>query len=254
MVALSGWGVSEHTAAAGTRVHAAVLGRGGGPTVVCVHGLGCSHRYFLPLARELVRDAVVVGVDLPGFGRTRGPVDALDVRGLSLALADWVRVSGRRGAVFLGNSTGCQVVVDLAVHSPQLLGPVVLVGPTVDRRARTVRQHAARLLADERWEPASLGPVLLADWMACGARRYAQTLAYMLADPVERKLHHVRVPTVVVRGARDPIVPRAWAAEVVDRLPAGRLAEVPGAGHTLNWSAPKELGRVVGPLLARAAP
>jgi pimeloyl-ACP methyl ester carboxylesterase len=247
---LTRWDTHGFTAAAGTRVHAALLGAADAPTVVCVHGLGCSHRYFLPLARALRRDARVVAPDLPGFGRTRGPSRALDIRGLSQALADWLRATARAGAVVVANSTGCQVAVDMALHSPELLGPLVLVGPTVDRRARTLPQQVGRLIADSPWERPTLGPVLLRDWAACGARRYAATFAYMLTDPIERKLPHVPVPTVVVRGARDPVVPRAWAEEVTRTLPDGRLAEVPGVGHTVNWSAAERLARLVRPLLA----
>ena len=247
---LTRWDTHEFTAAAGTRVHAALLGPADAPTVVCVHGLGCSHRYFLPLARALHGDARVVAPDLPGFGRTRGPARALDVRGQSQALADWLRATARGGAVLVANSTGCQTAVDLAVHSPELLGPLVLVGPTVDRHARTPTQQVGRLLADSPWERPTLGPVLLRDWAACGARRYAATFAYLLTDPLERKLPHVPVPTVVVRGARDPVVPRAWAEEVTRTLPCGRLEEVPGVGHTVNWSAPERLARIVRPLLA----
>jgi len=70
---LSGWDAHEFTAAAGTRVHAAVLGPPDAPEVVCVHGLGCSYRYWLPFARALAPHARTVAVDLPGFGRTPGP-------------------------------------------------------------------------------------------------------------------------------------------------------------------------------------
>lgn len=250
MALLTGWDTHEFTAAAGTRLHAALLGPPDAPAVVCVHGLGVSHRYFLPLARALRRDARVAVPDLPGFGRTRGPSRALDVRGLSQALADWLRATGRAGAVLVANSTGCQVAVDLAVHAPDLLGPLVLVGPTVDRRARSLPQQMARLLADAPWERPTLGPVLARDWIACGPRRYAATFGYVLTDPVERKLARVPVPTVVVRGARDPVVPRRWAEEVAGALPHGRLVEVPGVGHTVNWSAPERLARIVRPLLA----
>ncbi len=246
---LRGWDAREHTAAAGTRVHAAVAGPAHAPAVVCVHGLGCSHGYFLPVARELAADARVTAPDLPGFGRTPGPSRALDIRGLSLALGDWLRATGRGGALLLANSTGCQVVIDLAVHSPDLLGPAVLVGPTVDRHARTLRQQWGQLIMNQRWESPSLAAALLPAWIACGPRRYAETLRYMLTDPVERKLHHVSVPVLVVRGGRDPIVSSSWATEVVRGLPNARLAEVPGVGHTVNWSAPKELARLVRPLL-----
>lgn len=230
-------------------IHSASMGRSGGPTVVCVHGLGCSHRYFLPVARTLAGDALVVAPDLPGFGRTTGPARALDIRGLSLALADWLRATGHGGSMLLANSMGCQIVVDLAAHSPELLGPVVLAGPTMDRHARSAPQQMARLLADQWKENPALWPVLVRDYLACGPVRFARTFAHALRDPVEAKLHHVQVPAVVVRGERDSIVPREWAGEVAAGLPDGSLIEVPRAPHTLNWSAARPLAEIVRRLL-----
>jgi pimeloyl-ACP methyl ester carboxylesterase len=74
MAALTGRDTHEFTAAAGTRVHAAVPGRTSVREVVCLPGLGCSHRYYLPLAPQLAPAVRVVAVDLPGFGRTPCPV------------------------------------------------------------------------------------------------------------------------------------------------------------------------------------
>ncbi len=62
----------------------------------------------------------------------------------------------------------------------------------------------------------------------------------------------MRVPAVVVRGQRDPVVPRVWAEQVAQGLPDGRLEDVAGVGHTVNWSAPDELARLVRPLLTKA--
>ncbi|MEV1078045.1 alpha/beta hydrolase [Streptomyces sp. NPDC050211] len=249
---MSDWDAHEFTAAAGTRVHAAVLGPAGVPEVVCVHGLGCSYRYWLPFARALAPDARTVAVDLPGFGRTPGPPVPLDVHGLSLALADWLRATGRRPVPLVANSTGCQLVVDLAAHAPELIGPVVLNGPTFDRHARSAGRQAVRLLCDTRWERPGLGIALALSYADCGLPRAWRTFRHQLHDPVERKLHHLRTPTVVVRGTHDPVVPRAWAEEFTEMLPRARLAEVPGAGHTLNYSAPAELARITRGLLERA--
>lgn len=245
MAALKGWAASQYDKAAGTDVFSAWMGADHLPSVVCVHGLGCSHRYFRPVAAALAADHHVVVPNLPGFGRTKGPPQALDVRGLSLALADWLRATGRGGSPLLANSMGCQVVVDLAVHSPELLGPVVLAGPTMDRRARSGWRQAARLVADQAKEPLGLWAVLARDYLACGPLRFFATFRHALADQVETKLQHVQVPAVVVRGERDSIVPRTWAQELADGLPRGTYAEVPGAPHALNWSAPQELAAIV---------
>lgn len=217
--------------------------------VVCVHGLGASSRYFRPLAQALAGDTRVAAMDLPGFGRTPGPAKALDIRGLSTALAGWLRAQGTERPVLVANSLGCQVVVDLAVHSPDLMGPVVLIGPTMDAEARSVLRQAWRLARDVPHESPSLIPLLTVDYARCGVRRYLGTLYAGLDDRIERKLHRVQVPALVVRGALDPIAPRRWAGELAAGLPYGRYAEVAGVGHAVNWSAPAPLAELIRELL-----
>lgn len=72
----------------------------------------------------------------------------------------------------------------------------------------------------------------------------------MVRDRVEETLARVHVPTLVVRGERDAIVPRAWAREVAATLPRGRLTEVAGAPHAVNFAAPEALARLVVGFLA----
>jgi pimeloyl-ACP methyl ester carboxylesterase len=244
---MSGWDGHEFTPAGGTRMHAAVHGPGHAPTVVCVHGLACSHRYYLPLAARLAPRFRTVAPDLPGFGWTRGGPEAPDVRAMSTALAAWLRSTGRGGATLVGDSTGCQAIIDLAVVAPDLLGPVVLAGPTFDRRHRTVPDQALRLLANG-WVDRTgvrLLPIRLRDRYDAGLRRWLRTFLWCLPDPVERKIGRITTPAVVVRGSRDPLVTTAWAEELVGLLPHGRLVVVPGTGHTVNFAAPDELARVV---------
>jgi pimeloyl-ACP methyl ester carboxylesterase len=248
----SAWTASEVVPAAGTRVHAALAGSPTTPDVVLVHGQGCSHRYFAPLARSLRDDARVAAPDLPGFGCTPGPQPALDLPGLADALADWLVATGRRGAVLVSNSLGCQVLLELAARHPSLAGPLVLVAPTVDQERRSWRQQAGRLLLDMVLERRGLRRVLLVDSLRAGPRRFVRTFDSALGHDVLALLPAVAVPVLVVRGRRDPIVPRRWAEEVVERLPHARLVEL-GGPHALNWSRPEELADVVrGVLLDRA--
>lgn len=174
------------------------------------------------------------------------------MRGLSTALADWLRATGRDGAPLVANSAGCQVVADLALHAPELLGPVVLNAPTMDRHARTPLHQFARLLCDVPRERPGWSSVIGREYLDCGLRRVLVTFRSLLADPVEHKLPRLGTPAVVVRGERDPLVSRAWTQECAALLPQARLAEVPGAAHTLNYSAPAELAEIVRSLVDRA--
>jgi 2-hydroxy-6-oxonona-2,4-dienedioate hydrolase len=68
---------------------------------------------------------------------------------------------------------------------------------------------------------------------------------YIVPYLVDLSMRHVRVPTLVVRGSRDVIVPQRWAEEVTRLLPDGRLVIIPDAAHTLNYQKPAELTEAV---------
>lgn len=221
----------------------------GRPPVVLVHGLVVSSRYMVPTALRLAPHFRVHAPDLPGFGRSGKPEHVLDVPELADALASWMQSVGLHGAVLLGNSFGCQVIAEFALRHSGRIDGAVLVGPTVDPKNRSLPAQFARWLLDATREPISLGPILVLDYLDAGLRRALCTLGYALEDRIEEKLPRVQVPTLVVRGARDPIVPQRWAEEATRLLPMGRLVVIPGAPHAVNYSSPLELVRVVRPFL-----
>ncbi|MDP9485106.1 MAG: alpha/beta hydrolase [Actinomycetota bacterium] len=217
--------------------------------VVLVHGIGVASRFMVPIAERLAPHHPVYAPDLPGFGSSGKPSHVLNLTELSDALVNWTRAIGLESAAFLGNSFGCQIVADLAVRYPELVERAVLQGPTTDPRARQAWRQMARLLRNSRREPLSHGLISAREYPRCGFRRLAKTFRYALEDHIEEKLPHVRVPALVVRGSKDPIVPQRWAEEAARLLPEGRLVVIPGAPHTLVYDAPLELARVVRPFL-----
>lgn len=219
--------------------------------IVLVHGLSVSSRYMVPTARELAPRRAVYAPDLPGFGESDKPRRILDIRALADALLGWMDAAGLGRAVMLGNSLGCQVIVDVGARRPERLAAAVLVGPTPDPAAGGLLGHAWHLLQDLPHE--SLDSILTqgGDYLRAGPRRTIVTLRHALADPMERKLARVAAPTLVVRGELDPIASQAWCAEVASTLPRGELAVIPGAPHALNHVCPDELARATLAFLAR---
>jgi 2-hydroxy-6-oxonona-2,4-dienedioate hydrolase len=217
----------------------------GGLAVVLVHGLVVSSRYMVPTAERLAPYHRVYAPDLPGFGKSEKPAQALNVAGLSDALSAWMEEVGLVRAALVGNSMGCQVIADLAVRHPGRVERAVLQGPTMDPRARTLPRQAGRWLLDAPREPLSLLPIELLDYLSAGTRRAWRTFRYALEDRIEEKLPHMGVPTLVVRGSQDPIAPQRWAEEATELLPMGRLAVIPGAAHTANYGRAAEFARTV---------
>jgi len=234
----------------GTRMHARVSeGPGDKPAVVLVHGLVVSGRYMIPTLERLAVYHRVYAPDLPGFGKSGKPARALDVHGLSDALAGWMRKLGLERAALVGNSMGCQIIAELAGRHLDLVERIVLQGPTMDPRARSALRQIGRLLLDAPLEPPSLMPIELRDYVSAGTRRAWRTFRHALADRIEEKLPRVRVPALVVRGSRDLVCPQRWAEEAAGLLPEGRLVVLPGAAHAVNYSASEEFVRTIGPFL-----
>ncbi len=239
--------VSEWPIVNGLKIHTRVSTEttpSGAAPVVLVHGLGVSGRYMVPTAVRLASFHPVFAPDLAGFGESDKPTHVLNVREMADEVAAWLRVVGLNRAAFLGNSLGCQVIVDLAVRYPKCVSHVILVGPTVDRVGRTFMRQILRGCRDLLHEPWSLWPILARDYWASGTRRMFRTLRCALDDDIERKLPSLKAPTLVVRGSRDPIAPQRWIDEIVAALPRGRAAVVAGGTHATNYSAPDQLVRL----------
>ncbi len=215
------------------------------PTIVLVHGLSVSSGYMIPTAVRLAPHYHVYLPDLPGFGRSPKPPHILNVAELSDALASWMHTMKLPCATFLGNSMGCQVIVNLALRYPECINRAILVSPTMDPNALTIHQEAGRLLRDTPCEPPHFLPVLLREYALAGIPRTIRTLQYAFEDPMEQHLPDVHIPTLVVRGSRDPIVPQDWAEKVNCLLPDSQLIVVEGAGHAVNFNSPERLVQLV---------
>ena len=208
---------------------------------------------MVPLAEELSAFAGVFAPDLPGFGRSSKPRRVLAVSELAETLAESMDAAGVPGGTLIGNSFGCQIAVELAVRDRPRADRLVLIGPTIDRRARTAPAQILRFLRTGLHETPSLALVLVREYLDAGPRRILRTFQHSLRDPVEEKLPRVGVPTLVIRGSHDALVPQRWAEEVARLLPAGRLAVIAGGAHALNYTAPSHVSRLVRAFMDEAA-
>lgn len=217
----------------------------GAPVIVLVHGLVISSLYMVPTAVRLAPFFPVLAPDLPGFGRSSKPETVLRIPELADALAAWLETLGLRQVVLVGNSLGCQVIADFATRHLPYIRAAVLAGPTMDCNARTAPRQIGRWLRDWPRERPSLAAAHAKDYYEAGLRRAWKTFQFALEDRVEEKLSALLAPTLVVRGAKDAIVPQEWAEEVTRRLPQGRLTVIPGGPHVVNYTTPLEFTRVI---------
>ncbi len=177
-----------------------------GVSVLVAHGNAGDRSTRAPLAEALrARGMSVLLLDYRGYGGNPGdPTEeglALDVRAARSYLVDDLGVPPER-LVYFGESLGAAVVTELATEHPP--GGLLLRSPFTE-------------LADVAAEHYAFLPVRL-----------------LLKDryPVAERIRRVRVPTVVVYGTADSIVPTEQSRTVA-RVAGGPVTSVeqPGADH-----------------------
>lgn len=235
----------------------ALAGDRGAPHVVLVHGLGMATDYLEPTMRALGDAMPVSALDLPGFGGSRPVAGHRSLAELADALNEWLRVRGIVAPVLVGQSHGCQVVVEAVSREPGLASALVLNAPTMLAERRSIGAQLWLVARDSPREPLSLVPHVVRDYLVAGPVRILATLKDALRDRIEDKLPAVRVPVTIVTGARDPVSPPAWCerlARLVGTRVRGveaRLIVVPGAAHAVPFSHPEALAAEVAAMVQR---
>jgi pimeloyl-ACP methyl ester carboxylesterase len=217
------------------------------PVFLLIHGVGLSHRSFSRLAHVLVAHGTVIAPDLPGFGHAPGARRRVAIEEMADALLPHLdgAAIGRDRLVVVGHSLGAEVGIEVARRRPLLTRGLVLIGPVVDPEAPSAFGQARRLLADMVLEPPLTGAMVARDYLRGGLLSFAAGVTSMLRYSAAARVGDVRAPLLMLRGARDPVAPAAWTAQLVALAREGRTRDVPGAVHNVPHSHPREVGAII---------
>lgn len=247
--------------------HAVGVSVGGhGVPLVFLHGLGLSGRAYVRLLSRLAgMGFLVVAPDAAGHGGTsnlpRNSGELAHRVDLTLRALDAI---GVEKAIFMGHSMGGRMIIQLSAIAPERVLAAVLLdaaaGAPFDHSIRTpVRspRRVVRALAGVAYD-APGDPLRLP---ASERNRYLRMLTSALAGNVRTPLglpgavraiiasgdytprleamREQRVPTIVVHGEKDMVVPFESAHDMADRTD-GALYRVPGAYHSWVLANPRQ--------------
>jgi pimeloyl-ACP methyl ester carboxylesterase len=231
--------------------------RGSGPPLVVLPA-SFGHRWC-ELHDDLAADHTVHALDLPGFDGSDRPDWARHPRDLALLVAAWLRKLRAGPVTLVGSEFGGWVAAELATMAPELLAHVVLVGaagllPDEGRildmmlmsHSDYVRRAFSSLEAYERVYGAELTDDLLLQWDV-NREMVARTAwkPYMYNRQLAPLLAEVEIPTLLVWGEADRVMPRSCAERFRALLRASRLEVVAGCGHAVGYERPRELAALV---------
>ncbi|MFH8250016.1 alpha/beta fold hydrolase [Microbacterium sp. B2969] len=217
------------------------------PVMMHVHGFGLSGRYLLPTAERLSDEFHTLVPDLPGFGRSGKAKNALDVPDLAHAAASFLDARGIEKATLVGNSMGCPVICEFAYHYPERIERAILVSPAGGLYNQPLGRAVGQLSKDGGREPVKMIGVATPDYLRFGIPSTFKMFKALTQYPSLERLLALHIPTLVVLGDRDPLLPGAERVQQIASQTANNVLVVTmeTAAHAINFSHPDELAHVI---------
>jgi pimeloyl-ACP methyl ester carboxylesterase len=243
---------------------------GEGPAIVLVHGLAGSSTTWKGVLPTLAERFTVVAPDLLGHGQSAKPRGDYSLGAYASGIRDLLVALGVDKASFVGHSLGGGVTMQLAYQFPERCERLVLVasgglGREVTPLLRAVTLPGAEfllpvvltswlrlraetvgaLLRRVGWRPGSTMTEVWRSYTTLTSREGQQAFVNTVRSVIDAAGQRVSaldrlylaaaVPTLVVWGDHDRVIPvkHAYAAQAA--MPGSRLEILPGAGHFLPF-------------------
>jgi pimeloyl-ACP methyl ester carboxylesterase len=216
---------------------------GTGPHLVLIHGLGGSRRWWVPTLEQLAERYSVLGLDLAGFGASRGR--SFGLRSAAGHVERLLEARGVEQAAVLGHSMGGLVAARLAARAPRRVERLVLVDAPLLPFGWGLPRHALNMLRAARYVPPKYIRLLATDLLRAGPRSLALGVRGILGADLTADLARIAAPCLLVWGERDPLVPVGVGWRAAGLIPDATLKVIPGTGHAPMWERPFEFVRVV---------
>jgi pimeloyl-ACP methyl ester carboxylesterase len=252
--------------------------------VVFVHGLGGQWQNWLENIPRLAQDRRVIALDLPGFGLSAEPEGEVSIPGYGRTVNKLCDKLGLDKVELVGNSMGGYIAAETAIQFPERVSRLVLVSAAGISSAETLQapiltfgrvmtaiatNSAARHrhLAARRWTrhlslalvaryPGRLKPDLAYEGFFKGAGKggFDAALRASLDYDFRDRLPEVKVPTLIVWGEKDSIIPVRDADEFERLIEDSRKVVMKDTGHIPMAERPQAFNDVLVEFLAETGP
>ncbi len=249
---------------------------GEGPPLVFVHGLSGAWQNWLEQIPELARSHRVIAVDLPGFGGSPMPPWDISIPAYGSFLRDFCERLGVTSCSLIGNSMGGFIATEVAISDPERVEKLVLVsaaGITFARARREPAEVLARVgraaaplalrfqmsgfkrprLRQRSFQGVFFDPNALRREMLCEnivpalqSPGYYDAMTTLVGYDIRDRLEEIEVPTLIVWGRNDRVVPVPAAFSYQRRIgDNARLEIFDHCGHVPQMERPVRFNRLL---------
>jgi pimeloyl-ACP methyl ester carboxylesterase len=262
---------------------------GDGPAILLIHGIAGSSTTWRAVMPTLAENYTVIAPDLLGHGHSAKPRGDYSLGAYASGIRDLLAVLGRERVTLVGHSLGGGVAMQFAYQFPDwaerlvlvasgglgkevspLLKAVTLPGAeyvlpfVLNPRIRQTAELPGAMARRVGWRPSDTLAEVWRSYTSLtdrhGQTAFVHTVRSVIDLAGQRVSAHDRlylaeaVPTLIVWGEEDRIIPVAHAHRTAEAIPGARLEILPGAGHFLPWRNADWFLRVLGDFLTSTTP
>jgi pimeloyl-ACP methyl ester carboxylesterase len=248
----------------GCKVH--VRRAGSGEPLLFLHGVQGLAGWDRGL-EELAQHFDVIAPDHPGFGLSGNADRVDDVSDLAFFYLDLLEALDLDGVHVVGQCLGGWLAMEIAIRSTKRIKTLTLVNSAGIRIKGTPRADMFICPPDELMQllfAGNGGAAWLEQWktkpeLEDAYERNTAAAAKFTWQPrlcslkLDRWLHRIDVPTHIVWGDGDKVIPPAYGAALQTLIPGATLATLPACGHLAHAEQPQALARQIVQFAGRAA-
>jgi pimeloyl-ACP methyl ester carboxylesterase len=258
---------------------------GSGPPLLLIHGMAGSSATWEPVVHPLSRHFTVIAPDLLGHGQSEKPRGDYSLGAFASLLRDLLVALGHEQATIVGQSLGGGIAMQFAYQFPERTERLVLVGSGGLGEEVSPLLRMLTLPGSEYLLPLACNSTVnaigekLGSWIGRLGIRPDPAVAEILrsfeslgdAETRGAFIHTLRsvvdvrgqrvsandklylasdVPTLIVWGDHDPIIPLAHALEAHEAIVGSRLEIFEGAGHYPHCTDPERFAEVLDDFVA----
>ncbi len=256
------------------------------PTILMIHGLGGYIKNWYPTIDGLNDSFRCIALDLPGYGQStiRDFSEEDYISFFANAIMSFVERLALEEVTLMGHSMGGQVSIVVSLENPGWLKKMILAAPAgfevfTEQEGAILKQFASASALMSHTEAQirsayqmnfvdmpELAEEMIQDrinvkeasWFAEYAKVREMGVKGMLDHPVIEELHKIQIPTVVIFGQDDQLIPNRYlhqgvttqkVASVGNKIPNVKIKMIETAGHMLQMDNPASFNHAVKQLL-----
>ncbi|MEJ8804406.1 alpha/beta fold hydrolase [Pontibacter sp. H249] len=253
----------------------------GSETIIFIHGLGSYLPAWEKNIAELSNNYRTIALDLPGYGKSSKENVQVSMDAYAKTVLELMDKLKLKKATLAGHSMGGQIAITAALQAPERVSKLILVAPAgletfTDQQKQmfkmavtpesvqktTPEQTAANYKINFYKMPAEAQHmvderllIMKSEQFDDYSKAVASSVAAMVDEPVHEKLPLLKMPTLIVFGENDALIPnkyfnpnltpKAVAEMGKERIPNSQLVMIPEAGHFLQYEQPAAFNKAV---------